>query len=115
MPDSEWVGYEPYGDEGWEASYLPSDDGSTLSATVREVYVDAGESEHEMIVRTLLEMDDRCLKDIGLTRTDVIGALAEPLATDPSRILLVRSLERRARQRPVVTARTASGVPVWRI
>lgn len=36
--------------------YLPSDDGSTLSATVREVYVDAGESEHEMIVRTLLEM-----------------------------------------------------------
>lgn len=28
--DSEWVGYEPYGGEGWEASYLPSDDGVRL-------------------------------------------------------------------------------------
>lgn len=35
--------------------YLPSTDGSTLSAAVRTVFVCAGESEHEVIVRTLLQ------------------------------------------------------------
>jgi uncharacterized protein YjiS (DUF1127 family) len=86
-----------------------------LSQIARAIVAFARTLANRGDVRTLLEMDDRCLKDIGLTRGDVIGALAEPLATDPSRILLVRSLERRARQRPVVIARTASGVPAWRV
>lgn len=50
---------------------------------------------HRRDVRLLLEMDDRALKDIGLVRNDVLGALAEPLMKDPSTVLLVRSVERR--------------------
>ena len=47
-------------------------------------------------VRRLVEMDDRALKDIGLLRSDVDGALAEPLFRNPSAVLL-RSAERRSR------------------
>jgi uncharacterized protein YjiS (DUF1127 family) len=38
-------------------------------------------------VRQLAELDDRSLKDIGLTRSDVQGALAASLLSDPSLIL----------------------------
>jgi uncharacterized protein YjiS (DUF1127 family) len=55
-------------------------------------------------VRRLLEMDDRALKDIGLTRGDVLGALAQPLSKDPSKILLVRSVANRARTRALDVA-----------
>jgi uncharacterized protein YjiS (DUF1127 family) len=47
-------------------------------------------------VLSLANLDDRALKDIGLTRPEVAGALAEPFYRDPSRVLLVRSVERRA-------------------
>ena len=35
-------------------------------------------------MRELLTFDDRQLKDIGLTRVDVEGALMQPWSTDPS-------------------------------
>ncbi len=35
-------------------------------------------------VRTLARLDDRMLKDMGLTRGDVEGALSEPLMRDPT-------------------------------
>lgn len=35
----------------------------------------------------LCDLDERSLKDIGLTRTDVLGALAAPIGQDPSAIL----------------------------
>ncbi|MCU0886250.1 MAG: DUF1127 domain-containing protein [Beijerinckiaceae bacterium] len=38
-------------------------------------------------IRQLAELDDHALKDIGLTRTDVHGALATSLLADPSLIL----------------------------
>lgn len=47
-------------------------------------------------VKRLVEMDDRALKDIGLLRSDVDGALAEPLFRNPSAVLL-RTVERRSR------------------
>lgn len=53
---------------------------------------------HRLEVRRLAYLDERMLKDIGLTRTDVAGALSEPLFRDPSR-LLVRSLDERRRPR----------------
>jgi uncharacterized protein YjiS (DUF1127 family) len=37
--------------------------------------------------RELLDWDNRALKDIGLSRSDVRGALALPLATDPTMAL----------------------------
>jgi|tagenome__1003787_1003787.scaffolds.fasta_scaffold18625116_1 uncharacterized protein YjiS (DUF1127 family) len=54
---------------------------------------------HRRRVQSLLELDERALKDIGLLRNDVLGALAQPLFTDPSTVLLIRSVERRARAR----------------
>jgi uncharacterized protein YjiS (DUF1127 family) len=58
---------------------------------------------HRREVRLLTELDDRTLKDIGLLRSDVEGALLEPLHKDPSRVLSVRREERRGRRRDVVT------------
>ena len=53
-------------------------------------------SANRRAVMSLRAMDDRMLKDIGLTRADVDGALSQPLHKDPSRILMVRRVERRA-------------------
>ncbi len=46
-------------------------------------------------VLNLAELDDHTLKDIGLLRSDVEGALAEPLFRSPS-LVLVRRAGRRA-------------------
>jgi uncharacterized protein YjiS (DUF1127 family) len=49
-------------------------------------------------VELLLEADDHMLRDIGLTRGDVIGALAAAHDTDPSHHLIrARAEKRRAR------------------
>jgi hypothetical protein len=52
--------------------------------------------EHRREVKHLAELDERILKDIGLSRSDVDGALSEPLFRNPP-LLLVRSAERRIR------------------
>lgn len=55
--------------------------------------------KHRREVNRLLVLDDRMLKDIGLVRSDVLGALAEPIGVDPSVGLRLRSVENRLRQR----------------
>jgi len=52
-------------------------------------------------VMRLTDLDDRALKDIGLLRADVEGALLEPLHKDPSKVLSVRRPEPRPRPRPI--------------
>lgn len=47
-------------------------------------------------VMTLLDWDDRALRDIGLTRGDVRLALGVPMKEDPSARLSVWAAERRA-------------------
>jgi uncharacterized protein YjiS (DUF1127 family) len=42
---------------------------------------------HRRAIRPLAEMDEHILRDIGLLRTDVLAALAQPLRRDPSRFL----------------------------
>lgn len=64
---------------------------------------------HRAEVRRLAELDDRALKDIGLTRLDVIGALGEPLHRDPSTVLMIRSVERRSRSRALGVTRAPAG------
>ncbi len=72
----------------------------TLGGLLREVARIAKALEHRREVRHLAELDERTLKDIGLSRSEVDGALAEPLYRDPS-LVLVRSVERRMRLRAV--------------
>ncbi len=43
--------------------------------------------------------DDRMLRDIGLTRSDLRDAASGPLWQDPTAVLVVRSVERRAARR----------------
>lgn len=69
---------------------------------------------HRRDVMRLLAADDRLLKDIGLTRSEVAGVLGEPLFRDPS-ILLARSAEWRRRGRPLVTEPKALSAPVRRV
>jgi uncharacterized protein YjiS (DUF1127 family) len=80
-----------------------------LVRLLREVVEIARALEHRREIRSLTEFDDRTLKDIGLSRAEVDGALAEPLHRDPS-LVLVRSVERRNRIRPL--PETRSGRPV---
>ena len=49
---------------------------------------------NRLAVQRLADLDDRALKDIGLVRSDVAGALAAPFHVDPSAILSDRRLER---------------------
>jgi uncharacterized protein YjiS (DUF1127 family) len=55
---------------------------------------------HRREVLRLADLDDRTLKDIGLLRSDVEGALLAPLHEDPSKVLCVRRVEHRDRPRP---------------
>jgi uncharacterized protein YjiS (DUF1127 family) len=61
--------------------------------------------EDRRAVLHLAEADDRFLKDIGLLRSDVDGALAEPFYRKSS-VLLTRSAERHARAEAMRTAET---------
>ncbi|CAM5190704.1 hypothetical protein BTHI11S_02178 [Bosea thiooxidans] len=46
---------------------------------------------HRREVLRLAELDERGLKDVGLVRSDVAGALATPWFSDPSTVLAARS------------------------
>lgn len=52
---------------------------------------------HRRDAKALLEWDDRALKDIGLTRGDVIGALSRSWHQDPTECLAERTGTRPAR------------------
>jgi uncharacterized protein YjiS (DUF1127 family) len=66
--------------------------------------------KHRREIIQLADFDDHMLKDIGLTRSDVEGALAEPFVHNPS-LVLVRCAERHSRaERFVVPALKARPV-----
>ena len=64
---------------------------------------------HRREVRQLAEFDDQMLKDIGLTRSEVEGALAEPFYRDRA-VVLVRWNEPKSR-RDLVTPASAHARP----
>ena len=67
-----------------------------VSPALRQIGAFFKAVRHRREVRHLAELDERILKDIGLSRTDVHGALAEPFYRNPSAVL-VRTHERRLR------------------
>ena len=50
-------------------------------------------------LRTLIDADDRMLRDIGVTRDDVRWALEAPAGQDPTALLRIRAVSRRATER----------------
>ena len=46
-------------------------------------------------ITPLLYANERMLRDIGLSRADIIDSLAEPLGTDPSQLLIARINKKR--------------------
>jgi uncharacterized protein YjiS (DUF1127 family) len=64
----------------------------------------------------LARLDDRMLADIGLTRSDLRDAYAEPLWHDPTDVLARRAAERRSSRRHVRAAQPAAveTPDVWR-
>lgn len=69
---------------------------NVLRAAARAVANLAKALQHRREIMHLAEFDDRMLKDIGLVRSDVDGALSESLFRNPSAVL-VRSAERKTR------------------
>ena len=45
-------------------------------------------------IKSLLQIDDRSLADVGLSRSDVIESLSTPLTTDPGKFLALRAKRR---------------------
>jgi uncharacterized protein YjiS (DUF1127 family) len=56
--------------------------------------------EGRRVLRELARADDRMLKDIGLARSDLRNAAAEPLYRDPTELLAGRVREFRTEHRP---------------
>jgi uncharacterized protein YjiS (DUF1127 family) len=72
---------------------------------------------HRRELAHLADFDDQMLADIGLTRTDLRDAYAEPLWRDPTSMLARRAAERRAcsGSRPaIVRAPSWNGTPPMR-
>ena len=65
---------------------------------------------HRSHAAALAGFDDRMLADIGLTRSDVRDAFAEPLWQDPTELLRTRSLERRRARQSFLPGLCDSGV-----
>jgi len=72
---------------------------------------------HRREVMHLSELDERGLKDIGLVRSDVAGALAVSWLSDPSSVLQARSSQQQAAaesRRESALRRTVTAKPALR-
>ena len=77
----------------------PSAVGRAVAAGLRRIGWLFTALRHRSEVRQLAELDERALKDIGLSRSEVDGALAVPFYVNPSTVL-VRCVERRVQPQP---------------
>lgn len=73
--------------------------GANLNAAVAFVRAAWKARRHRHEVTRLLAFDDHALRDIGLTRGDVLVSLAGPAFDDPSTRLRILAVERRAARR----------------
>jgi len=77
-----------------------------LKALLRQIGSVVTALEHRREVKALGELDERTLRDIGLSRNDVEGALSEPFFRNPS-LVLVRTVERSSHRPERPTRRPA--------
>jgi uncharacterized protein YjiS (DUF1127 family) len=75
-------------------SWLPST-GATLGWVARRVGAIGRALAGRRVLRELASFDDRMLRDIGLSRSDLRSAAAEPLYRDPTALLAGRVDESR--------------------
>ena len=66
------------------------------------------------VAGSLAGLDDRMLADIGITRSDLRDAYAEPLWHDPTDVLAWRASERR-RSRPARLRANGDPQSAWRV
>jgi uncharacterized protein YjiS (DUF1127 family) len=106
------------------APYQPSSFALVLAGVAAAIRKVGRVLKHRRDAAMLAGLDDRMLSDIGLTRSDLRDAYAEPLWTDPTGILAERARERQV-NRPVIALpmpapslvpNTELGLPVnnWR-
>ncbi|MFS8038569.1 DUF1127 domain-containing protein [Xanthobacter sp. AM11] len=55
--------------------------------------------ERRRVLAELAGLDDHMLRDIGVTRADLRDAAATPFPADPTRLLVLRTIERRTATR----------------
>ena len=67
---------------------------------------------HRKDADMLAGFDERMLADIGLTRSDLRDAFAEPLWRDPTTILVDRAGERRTNRHPVTFRNGEVAAPI---
>jgi uncharacterized protein YjiS (DUF1127 family) len=89
--------------------------GSTLTFALAGIFIRSVKQSFAVLknrreVARLNDLDDRALKDIGLVRSDVHAALAEPLFSDPSYHLMDMAGHKRSPSRPVADL-AASALP----
>lgn len=65
------------------------------AAAIRNRVQAVGRTRNRRVMRTMLEFDERLLRDIGLTRADIVECLSSPDA-DPLGVLQTRRTSRRA-------------------
>jgi len=87
------------------APYQPSSFALVLAGVVAAIRKVGQVLKNRHDAAILAQFDDRMLSDIGLTRSDLHDAYAEPLWRDPTGILAKRARERQV-NRPVITLLT---------
>jgi uncharacterized protein YjiS (DUF1127 family) len=68
--------------------------------------------KHRRNARMLAGMDDRMLADIGLSRSDLRDAYAQPLWRDPTDVLAGRARDKRLNRRGRVDVRPVEAPPI---
>jgi uncharacterized protein YjiS (DUF1127 family) len=84
------------------APYQPSSFALVLAGVAAAIRKVGRVLKNRQDAAILAGLDDRMLSDIGLTRSDLRDAYAEPLWRDPTEILAERAQERQV-HRPIVT------------
>lgn len=93
------------------APYQPSSFALVLAGVLAAVRKVGQVLKNRHDATMLAQFDDRMLADMGITRSDLRDAYAEPLWRDPTHILASRVHERRS-NRQVITLAAPSLVPV---